>query len=744
MAVLFFTSHLLQAQQPAPFLGSAIAHQPDIKALRSQFQFGSGTRFIENKGQIADTKGNPRPDIKYYTEGTNGVRMYFSADKISYVFAQYDTATSSSLSSQQTLTLPLSQRERERTNGNSFSPLLRGTTGGPQVTKVESLYRMDMSLLGASPTEIQREEESQDRTNYYYPHCPNGVTNVHSYSTITYKNIYPNIDLVYRQNASGVKYDLIVNPGGNVSDIRLQYAGADNMSVTNDGKMQIVNPFGKVQEDIPYTYQMGADAPAMLDVFDSHKDGGMQTVSASYKIKDNVVTFAVGAYDRTRPLVIDPTLAWCTFYGGIGSENEASLGYIGEIISDGSGNIVITGTTNSVNFPVTIGAFQTTYGGAGISGQGDAYIVKFDGAGNRLWATYYGGSGDEEGTGITVDGGGNIFITGETRSLDFPTSTNAFQITLQGTANSYLVKLDSTGVRQWATYYGGNNEYGEQVTTDLSGNVIMIGSAYSGFPVTNGAFQTTFGGGLGDAFVVKFDGSGNRQWATYCGGNDVDNGYGIVTDKSGNIFITGSTASTNFPVTAGAFQTNLSSKVLGQDNAFIAKFSSVGKQLWTTYYGGSGDDIGFAIAIDSNENVFITGNTGSSDFPVTKGAYQTAYALQSDAFILKFDENGNRQWATYYGGRNLDVGYGIAIDADDNILISGRTTGNFPVTNDAFQSNLINCAFVLKFDNNGTKRLWATQFGSTDKTVLTFGNGITTDHSGNIFIIGETNDLSGH
>src|SRR5579883_1160242 len=729
--VLLVIGNLLRAQQIAPLLSSELTTHTNISTLAPQLlSQNSGIRFIENKGQIADTKGNPRPDIKYYTESLNGVRMYFSADKISYVFAQYDTTASLSLAPQS------GERASEPRASAGEGRLIRELSMKQTPYR---LYRMDMNLLGASPSAIEREGESQDYTNYYYVHCPNGVTNVRSYSTITYKNVYPNIDLVYRQNTSGVKYDLIVNSGGNVSDIRLQYNGADNVSATDDGRVRVTNPLGRIEEAAPYTYQASSTAPAMLDAFDSHNDGAVQTVSASYRISNNIVTFNVGEYDHLQPLVIDPTLAWCTFYGGSGDENKLYYGYYGGVIADRSNNIIVTGGTSISNFPVTTGAFQTTYGGGGTKATGDAFIVKFDGNGSRQWATYYGGSDYDEGYGIAVDKDDNIFITGETQSTNFPTTVNAFQTTLQGNQNGFLVKFDETGLRQWATYYGGSEEYGLAVTTDLNGNVMMTGAAVTGFPVTNGAFQATCGGNE-DAFVVKFDGNGNRQWATYYGGTKADYGGGIATDISGNIFITGSTYSTNFPVTAGAFQTNLAATNPGQGNAFIVKFSGAGQQLWATYYGGSSYEDGNAIATDSSGNVFITGMTGSSDFPVTAGADQTTYGGGDDAFIVKFDGYGNRQWATYYGGPGTDYGTGIAIDADGNVLITGGTRGSFPVTSDAFQSNLTNSAFIVKFNNNGTSRLWATQFGSTNSQVTTYCSAITVDSTRSIIITGTTNE----
>ena len=249
--------------------------------------------------------GKVRPDIKYYTECNNGMRMYFFNDKISYVFAKYDTSQVNAMPSPTWRGLPRQQTRRE--------------------TEIKSLYRMDMSLLDAAPVSIERVGESSDYTNYYYAHCPDGVLNVRSYSSITYKNIYPNIDLVYYQTPKGLEYNFVVNPGGNVADIQLRYDGVSDVAVTPDGKINATNPLGKIEVRAPYTYQSIAanSNPAFLDLYGTHNDGAVQPIATSYRLCGNVLSFDVKDYDHTQPLVIDPTLLWCTFYGG--STNEVGI-----------------------------------------------------------------------------------------------------------------------------------------------------------------------------------------------------------------------------------------------------------------------------------------------------------------------------------------------------------------------------------------------------------------------------------
>ena len=296
----------------------------------------------------------------------------------------------------------------------------------------------------------------------------------------------------------------------------------------------------------------------------------------------------------------------------------------------------------------------------------------------------------------------------------------------------------------WATFYGGNGQDGPRsVVTDNSGNVFVTGYTWSiGFPVQNtGTFFQAFGG-LIDAFILKFDNTGKRLWATCYGGTEVERGHSITTDNSGNLFVTGETSSTNFPVRdAGTFfQEKFGG---GISDAFILKFTNAGVRLWATYYGGAGIDRGYSIAADVTGNVFLTGETWSTNFPVQNSGtfFQGSLGGRVDAFILKFDNSGNRLWATYYGGAEADYGYSIAADVRGNVFVTGETRSlNFPVQNAGtfFQGSLAGGnstdAFILKFDNPGN-RFWATYYGGSGSD---FGYSIAADGGGNVFVTGIT------
>ena len=375
--------------------------------------------------------------------------------------------------------------------------------------------------------------------------------------------------------------------------------------------------------------------------------------------------------------------------------------------ADGSGNIFFTGETSSTNFPVSAGAFQPVYGGGSPSSY-NAFLVKLNSSGARQWGTFCGGSKDDYSTAESVDNNGNIVITGQTWSSNFPITAGAYQSGLQsGSFSAFIVKFDGNGNQLWGTYFGTESKaFG--IAVDLSGNVFISGMTQNGLNPSAGAFQTTYGGGIYDGFLAKFDGNGNYQWSTYCGGSGYDWMNGAATNANGNVFITGGSYSTNFPVTSGAYQTtNIAAPTL--NNIILAKFNGNGQIQWATFYGGTGGDNGGNVATDANGNVYCYGATGSgASFPTTSNAFQTdigTNGVNAAGFILEFDANGNRQYATEFGAKQTNYmtsSYGLALDSNGAIIITGYTnadSSNFPVTSGAFQTqNNGNWnAFVAKF-----------------------------------------------
>ncbi|MCS7029828.1 MAG: SBBP repeat-containing protein, partial [Bacteroidia bacterium] len=396
---------------------------------------------------------------------------------------------------------------------------------------------------------------------------------------------------------------------------------------------------------------------------------------------ESVITFEVlGVSSTSDILVIDPQLVWGTFYGGA---NNADGPF--SVDTDPSGNVFIAGYSYSNDFPVYNPGGGAYFQGTKAGGITDAMIMKFTNSGVRLWATYYGGNNQEWGYFVAIDGAGNAFVTGNTASNDFP--------------------VHNPG-----------------------------GSAY---------FQGT-NAGIIDAFILKFTNSGVLQWATYYGGNDTESGYSLAVDGTGNVFVTGYTQSSNFPVQnpgGGAFYQATNASVA---DVFILKFTNSGIRLWATYYGGILFDYGHSVAVDGTGNVFVTGYTSSTNFPVFNpggGAfYQGTRAGSSDAFILKFTNSGVRQWATYYGGSDDDAAYPLVVDGTGNVFVLGRTfSTNFPVFNPGggafYQGTHAGGfdAFILKFTNSGVRQ-WATYYGGTGNESMTEYDNIEVDACGNVYV----------
>jgi hypothetical protein len=551
---------------------------------------------------------------------------------------------------------------------------------------------------------------------------------------------------------------LVVRPGADPSAIALRFAGADKVEVDVQGDLVLHTAAGSIRQQKPFIYQ--------------EVGGVRKEIPGGYVLKgEQHVGFKVAAHDARRPLVIDPVLSYSTYLGGGADDrgraiavdadgnayltgrtfspdfpttaggfqttlpggfsafvtklnptgsalvystylggNNSEVGY--GIAVDSAGNAFVTGNTNSSNFPTTPTAVQPTFGGA-VSNGGDAFVTQLDAAGSALvYSTYLGGSGLDEGNSIAVDPAGNAYVSGLTQSFDFPTTAGAFQTRGGGGTNAFVAKLDPAGsALVYCTYLGGSGGTGGgSLAVDASGNVYVEGSTDSiDFPTTAGAFQTTYGGGISDAFVAKLDPAGSALvYSTYLGGSGEDSTTGLAIDAAGNAYVTGGTDSSDFPTTMGAFQTTKGGGTFGSD-AFATKLDATGSVLvYSTYLGGSGTDYAQGIAVDAAGNAFVTGNTNSSDFPTTATAFQTTYGGDAccDAFVTQLDAAGSALvYSTYLGGSGDDGGSAIALDTvpNPNAYVTGFTnSGDFPTSAGAFQAtNAGNYdAFVAKITND--------------------------------------------
>jgi hypothetical protein len=602
--------------------------------------------------------------------------------------------------------------------------------GGPEAPEIERTV-VRMMLDGARlPVRFEALEKAVSVSNYFTGRDPSKwKTNVPHYRKLRARGVYPGIDLVYYGDGGKLEYDFVVKAGADPGRIRLAYRGAESLATDAEGNLLITTALGTLVQRKPVVYQQ--------------INGERRKVEASYSIRAGRIEFALADWDRRHELVIDPVLVYSTYLGGSGTDYGTAItvdasgaayitGYTsssnfpttsgvlyptttrgdydafitklnvggsalvfstylggagadyGEGIAlDANGAVYVTGNTASSDFPVTAGAFQMSFGG----GAYDAFVTKLSGAGNALlYSTYLGGNAEDTAAGITVDSSGAAYVTGTTYSTNFPTS-GAYQSTNAGSGDAFVTKLSATGsALVYSTFLGGSAEdNGLAIAIDASNAAYVAGRTIStNFPIVS-AFQTVFGGGTSDAFVTKLNATGGAaEYSTYLGGSGFDYAYGIAVDSSLAAYVTGGTASTNFP-TLGAFQSVFG----GTDDAFVTKLSSTGGALvYSTYLGGAGDDIGYHIAVDTSGAAYVTGRTAS--IPTTTCAFQTSFGGTYDAFVSKLNPAGNALvYSTFLGGSGAEIGLGLAVDTA-GVYVTGYTaSSNFPVSTGAYQTALV-------------------------------------------------------
>jgi len=424
-------------------------------------------------------------------------------------------------------------------------------------------------------------------------------------------------------------------------------------------------------------------------------------------------------------------LVWSTFLGG--GDPDQGRG----IVVDNSGNVYVTGYTESVDFPTTSGAFDETS-----NGLRDVFVVKINEMGSTLeYSTIVGGSSDDRGYDIAVDDSGNAYVTGYIRSTDFPTTSGAFDTTYNGGwVDAFVAMFNATGsALKYSTFLGGNDEdYARGIALDSYGSTYVTGLTYStNFPTTSEAFDTTFNG-ASDVFVTKLSPAGNTlPYSTILGGSLWDSGLDISLDANNNAYLIGYTASVDFPTTAGVFDNTYN----GGDeigDSFVARLNAAGSVLeYATFLGGSEDDGGGGIALDDSGNAHVTGYTGSVDFPVTAGAFDITYNGSGDIFVAKLVPAMNTlNYATFLGGSDEDGGGRIALDNHGSSYVIGETnSANFPITAGALDTTHSGSRDVclVKLNTTGSDLEYSTFLGgSTHES----GGDIAVDNAYFAFVIG--------
>jgi hypothetical protein len=581
-------------------------------------------------------------------------------------------------------------------------------------------------LLGASrAAPAEGEAVTSTRVNEFVGRSRQSWrTGVSTYERVRFRSVYPGVDLVYYGNAGRVEHDFVVAPGADPSRIRMRLGGMRGCRLTRAGDLQLSTSGGEIRQQRPVIYQPihGERRPV---------SGGYTLVrerSGAFR-----VGLQVGSFDRRYPLVIDPVLIYSTYLGGHGTE----LATAGGIAVGSDGSAYVVGDTTSTDLPTTDGTVRPTYGGFG-----DAFIAKINPAGSGFtWITYLGGADTDNARAVAVDATG-VYVAGDTFSRDFPV-VNAYQSAFSGGVRSdaWIAKLSFDGTTfLYSTYLGGSGgqDVASGIAVDSDGIAYVAGWTTSNdFPVHN-PLQAHLNGQQ-NAFVAALAPGGDQLvYSTYLGGEKIDAAAGIAVDAAGRASVAGATTSTGFP-TARPFQSSLR----GAKNAWTARLTADGSALdFSTYLGGGGNDGATGIALDPTGGIYLTGFTGSTDFP-TAAALQPHFQGGVDAFVAHVDpEAGSLLFSTFLGGtgpeNNQDrEGGAIAVDSAGSAWITGFTgSKRFPVVGPV-QKTLRGGldAFVAHLSADGSSLLFSSYLGGTGSD---YGLGISLDTAGDVYLLGAT------
>lgn len=704
-------------------------------SVLNKFLAKSSISFEENKGQILSAKDQA---LILFKAQSTGVNIYVTEKGLSYLFIR-----------------------SERTDKHTSDSL------------VYSYDRFDIELKGAKikKENILKERQSSEDYRFFYAHCKDGITDVKHFSRLVVRDVYPGIDWVlYGSDSKGLKYDFVVHPGADPGRIKLLYRSLGALTLHDDA-LQLNLSKGNFKDSIPLSYLQVSGSE-----IDCHFNIGKQ-VRKNYEgnfYYETEVTFDLGSYNKSESLIIDPLqLWWGTYYGGTTFSEGNS------IISDSLGNIFVLGSTYAFDLPVqpygSLAYFQSPNGHPGHQDY-DCFVLKFTNQGQLLWATYLGGTGEEYGRTIRCDRSNNVFLTGYTTAPDFPAKNAGgncyFKDSLSPLSSGFtgyrielfVCKFSNQGQYLWGTYYQADNYYRVPESTmaiDNKDNVYITGTTGVNFqffnPGGSAYFDNTLGGSQ-DAFILKFSNQGVLLLATYFGGSDSEDGYGVTTDGFGNAYFTGRTYSTDLYLKnpgGNAYYQPISPILPVLSDAYILKLDSNCKATWSTCFGGSVSELFWSLACDRAGNLFLSGmGSSSSPAPVDPGGGALALTENNGnngMMIAKFSPQSQLVWFTHFKGKGAKGN--LCIGKCDEVYVSVGMDGTCSWCPPAQFKNPGHGAyfdsipgdqgsntdiFILSFTNLGALR-WSTLFGGKGEEM---GMVFTTDKNGNLFYTGNQGSLN--
>lgn len=571
-----------------------------------------------------------------------------------------------------------------------------------------------MEFVGGRPSTVTGEGRLDGHLSYFLgKDSSKWASDVSRYQEARSERVYDGVEARWYFDQGRPRYDLVVAPGANPAQIAMRYVGANGVGMRGSS-LVLGTSLGDVEHRGLFAYQK--------------MNGATMQVPCTMTVNGNVVRFEVGAYDNSKPLIIDP-IVWSTFVGGSGSGEQAF-----DLARDTNGNIVFTGYSQSSDFPVTTGAYDEV-----ANGGFDGVVGSLSADGSTLnWATYLGGDSTDGGIGLDLDSSDQPYVVGYTYSTGFPTTVGAWDTTHNGNSDTFVTKLNSTGTALiYSTFYGGSQFEFIRDCDEVGGLLYAVGDTNSaGLPVF-GSPDSTYNGGASDGYIFVLNAAGSSLFQTsYIGGSGNDYASGMVHDGVQAFYISVTTGSSDFPISGPVYDSTIN----GNADAAIVQFFDTGDGFGnSTFLGGTGPDTSVDIALDASKNPIIVGYTTSTDFPTTASAFDKTIDAGNDMFVAKLSSNlSTLEASTYLGSAGNDGPYKIEVDQFGNPLIAGRTNApGFPTTAGAVSQLWWGGydAIVAKLNGSLSKLLYGTYLGrSFDDTAAA----AITDGGGDLIIGGTT------
>jgi PKD repeat protein len=648
--------------------------------LLAAFALQGGTAGAAGHLQYEENKGQWSNNVQFKADLTEG-RIFAEKDKLTYVFYSHNDLQ---LAHDRSLS-------RDQSMVNSENTIIH-------------CHAMKMSFVNASSeVSLTATEQLEGKFNYFLGNDPSKwASDVNAYSTVYYSGLYHGIDMKLYSNEQNTEYDFIVNPGIDASQINMLFEGVNSISLAGSN-LQIVTSINTMTQLAPFAYQM--------------INGNQVAVSCNYVLNGNNVSFSLGSYDANLPLVIDPVLVASTYMGSTVDSWGQCAGH------DDAGNVLSSGRCFGTGYPVTVGAFQTAFSGAQ-----DMSISKMNPTGSaRVYVTYLGGSSTDYAQNMFSTSNGDLYVYGSTMSSNFPVTAGCYDNTYNGSYDIVITHFNSTGsALVGSTYVGGTGSDGNGVISTTGqdparGQVIanQAGEAFvasftssTNFPYTVGAYSTV-NHGAQDGVVFKLNANCSAlMWSTSIGGNGNDGPFSIALTSAGNVVTGGTTASNNFPTTAGSYRTTYQG---GLYDGFISILSGNGATLIaSTFYGNSGQDAGMCVDVDANDNVYLAGNN-SIALPISTGAYGNA---NSGNFIAELNPTlTTLVMQTVIGNGTLtshNVINGFLVDNCGAIYLAGFAASGYPTTSNAlYTSSNIGTYHLVILAPNASSLVYGTYYAGS-------------------------------